>query len=96
MTTGELCTSKLQIRIEESTRAWVCPDHAITVVHEHARTAICEATSQQKAKKRDFIRNMLMVSGAHPSQKEEQKSDGPEDRRLRKGVVAYVTPVSFS
>lgn len=92
MATGELRTCKLQIRIEESTRGWVCPDHAITVVHERAHTAICQATSLQKAKKRDFIRNMLMVSGAHPSQKEEQKSDGPEGRRLRKRSAEHQPP----
>lgn len=80
--TGELRTCKLQIRIEESTRGWVCPDHAITVVHERAHTAICQATSLQKAKKRDFIRNMLMVSGAHPSQKKRATCPGEQEPQM--------------
>ena len=92
MTTGKLHTSKLQISIEGNTRAWVCPDHAITVVHKHARTAICKATSQQELRKKDFIRNMLMVSGAHPSQKEDPQSDEPEGRRLRKRSAEHQPP----
>ena len=84
MSADELNKSELEFELENEPRWWVCAEHAIDVLHVHTRCAVCKATSQQNIKKRDIIRNMLMVSGAHKSQQKEQRSVEPEGRKLRK------------